>query len=156
VRAGRFITDLSLAWLARRLRALGFDVVVLAGAPLHDLCAVARIERRVVLTLSTRVPPPCGMVERVCVPRADEAGAVRDIAARFEPASPPFERCLSCNAVLERPEVPPPARVAPPPSPRRVRHCPGCGRWFWRGSHVDRLREWLETAIGHAIDLVDA
>ena len=155
MQAGRFVTDRSLAWFARRLRALGHDVRVMDGVTLPVLCAVGRAEARVVLTSSRRVPPPCGAVARVVVPHGDVTTAVREIAAAYTPPSAPFERCLECNAELERTDAPPPEHASAPPLPRRVRHCPGCGRWYWRGSHVDRLREWLEAALGRPVALDD-
>src|SRR5262245_52284807 len=57
--SGRFATDTSLAAFARRLRVLGYDVRVVPEATLERLCAEAAGDRRVVLTLSRRVPRPC-------------------------------------------------------------------------------------------------
>ena len=34
---------------------------------------------------------------------------------------------------------------------RSTHYCPGCGKWYWEGSHVARLRAWLERALGRAI-----
>jgi uncharacterized protein with PIN domain len=152
---GRFVTDASLAWLARRLRALGYDVRVLEGATLSEVCAVARAESLIVLTLSARVPAPCAFVGLVLAHRSDPSRTVREIASAYAPPSPPFERCLRCNAELERTAAMPPERAQAPPEPRRVRRCPGCGHWYWRGSHLDRLREWLEAALGRPVDAGD-
>ncbi|HXH73192.1 MAG TPA: Mut7-C RNAse domain-containing protein, partial [Mariprofundaceae bacterium] len=57
----------------------------------------------------------------------------------------PFSRCLVCN----RPLVPAdPARLAEvPPFSREqatvLLSCSGCGRLFWDGSHVRRMRARL-------------
>ncbi len=53
---GRFVTDTSLAAFARSLRVLGYDVIVLPGATLERVCALAAADGRVVLTLSRRCP----------------------------------------------------------------------------------------------------
>jgi uncharacterized protein with PIN domain len=29
-----------------------------------------------------------------------------------------------------------------------LRFCPNCGKWYWEGSHVARLREWLARTLG--------
>jgi len=29
-----------------------------------------------------------------------------------------------------------------------LRHCTGCGKWYWEGSHVDRVRAWFEQVLG--------
>lgn len=150
----RFITDSSLAALARRLRFLGYDVVTLAGARLEEVLAAARREDRTVLTLSARRPRPWADVPVITIERGDEAGAVRSLAASGEPAGPPFSRCGDCGAALERRhafeargEVP--GRVLR--SAAFLRHCPACGKWYWEGTHVARIREWLEQALGRPL-----
>jgi hypothetical protein len=38
---------------------------------------------------------------------------------------------------------------------RRVRialYCPVCGKWYWRGSHVDRMCEWLSATLDRPIE----
>ena len=149
--AVRFIADRSLEGVARRLRALGFDVAVLDGR-LEQVCADARAEQRVVLTTSRRVPPPCGLRERWVVPRDDLAAAVRAVLARCEPDAAPFTRCVHCNEPLvafDGSAGPPP--VAPPAGVRVTGQCPRCGRCYWHGSHVDRTREWIERETGRHI-----
>lgn len=149
-----FLTDDSLALVARRLRALGFDVQLVRGARLEELFAAARDSGRIVLTLSDRRPSRRAGVEVVTLPRGDARAAVRMLAASFEPSGPPFGRCLECNHPLQRRfaaeargEVP--AGVAR--SAETLRFCPECGRWYWEGSHTARLREWLEAALGRPL-----
>jgi len=150
----RFLTDSSLESLARRLRFLGYDVVTLAGARLEELLAAARREDRTVLTLSVRRPRRWADVPAITVGRGDDAGAVRRLAAAFEPAGPPFSRCGECGTALERRhafeahgEVP--GRVLR--SAPFLHYCPGCGKWYWEGTHVARIREWLEQALGRPL-----
>lgn len=152
--SSRFLTDDSLALVARRLRALGFDVEVARGARLEELFAAARLSGATVLTLSTRRPGARHSVPVITLPRGDAAAAVRELAARHAPELPPFGRCLECNSVLQsrfaaeaRGQVP--SGVAR--SAVMLRHCPTCGRWYWEGSHTARLRAWLEAALGRPL-----
>jgi uncharacterized protein with PIN domain len=150
----RFLTDHSLALVARRLRALGFDVEVAPGARLEELFDAARASGATVLTLSARRPGRRRSVPVITLPRDDPAAAVRELAAHHTPEGPPFGRCLECNTVLQsrfaveaRGEVP--SGVAR--SATMLRYCPTCGRWYWEGSHTARLREWLEAALGRPL-----
>jgi uncharacterized protein with PIN domain len=150
----RFVTDASLDYLARRLRFLGFDVVTVRGARLEELYEFGRREQRAVLTLSTRHPKRFADVGHVVVPRDDAAGAVRTIAGTHEPATAPFSRCPACNVALERRhpfeargEVP--GRVLRQGGP--LTYCPSCGKWYWEGSHVGRIRAWLERVLGRPL-----
>jgi len=150
----RFITDTSLDLLARRLRILGYDVATVPGARLEELFDAARREGRAVLTLSARHPRRYADVPALPVPRADPAAALRALAASHEPAGPPFSRCPRCNVALQRRtpfeavgEVPSKVLRSAP----SLNYCPQCGKWYWEGSHVARLREWLEHALGRPL-----
>jgi uncharacterized protein with PIN domain len=146
----RFITDSALAALARRLRVLGYDVTTMTG-DLDEVCRVARREQRIVLTMSVRVPRSCAFAERLVVRREDVAASVREVFVQFQPSSPPFSRCTHCNTLLEAADDPDRLARAPVPPPSGVPvtgQCPECLRCYWNGSHVQRLREWIERAIG--------
>jgi uncharacterized protein with PIN domain len=150
----RFVTDSSLAFLARRMRLLGYDVALLPGARLEEVMESARRESRTVLTLSARHPRRFAAVRVRAVRRGDTAEALRAIATACEPSGRPFGRCTACNTPLQSRhpleasgEVP--GRVLR--AARPLTYCPGCGKWYWEGSHVRRLREWLERALGHPL-----
>jgi len=154
VTPARFITDSSLEFLAHRLVFLGYDVTTIHGARLEELFEAGRRDGRTVLTLSARHPRRFADVTAIVVPRGDAAGALRTIASAHPPASAPFRRCAPCNAALQsrhpmeaRGEVP--GRVLR--SARALYYCPVCGKWYWEGSHVARLRAWLEEALGRAL-----
>lgn len=152
----RFLADASLELVARRLRALGFDVRPAGHLALERLLARARSEDAIALTLSARRPRRFADVPALRLPR-DPAAAVRAVAERYRPAGAPFSRCTACNLEL----VSRPAAEAPvPPAVRRsferLDTCTGCGRWYWPGSHVARLRAWLESALGRPLALVQA
>jgi len=150
----RFVTDSSLDFVARRLRFLGYDVAGFGSARLEELFEAAARDGRVLLTLSARHPRRFGSVAVLRVPRGEPAIAVREVAARFEPADPPFSRCPECNSPLQirhpieaRGEVP--GRVLR--SYTEFRYCPLDGKWYWNGTHVERIRRWLESALGRPL-----
>jgi uncharacterized protein with PIN domain len=154
VTPARFITDASLEFLARRLRFLGYDVLTIRGARLEELFEAARLEERTVLTLSARRPRRFASLPAIRVPRGEPGAVLRALAETHAPAGAPFSRCPSCNRALERRhpfeaqgEVP--GRVLR--AQRALRYCPVCGKWFWEGTHVARLRAWLEGALGHPL-----
>jgi uncharacterized protein len=151
MQAGRFATDTSLAAFARRMRVLGYDVRVIPNATLERVCAAAAVDRRVVLTLSRRVPRGCAHAERRIIERGREDEALRSLVAEYRPDTQAFGRCTHCNAVLGPPGAPESLAHAPVPPPADVRvtgQCPDCRRCYWHGSHVDRLRAWLGRVLG--------
>lgn len=150
----RFVTDASLSFLARRLRVLGYDVAVLPGACLEEVLEAAGREGRTALTLSARHPRRFAGVPAIRVPRGDPAEAVRAIAEAHEPSGLPFSRCAECNTALQRRHPFEARGEVPGPVLRKVRslaYCPGCARWYWEGSHVARLRAWLERTLGRPL-----
>jgi uncharacterized protein with PIN domain len=154
VPVARFATDTSLDALARRLRLLGHDVATFRGVTLEELFAIAAAEERTVLTLSPRHPRRFAAVNALRVPREDLRAGVRAVAELHAAAGGPFTRCALCNTALQarhsleaRGEIP--GRVL-----RRVRatlYCPMCGKWYWHGSHVDRMCAWLSETLGREI-----
>jgi len=57
-----------------------------------------------------------------------------------------FTRCLVCNALLEEIAKSAVADLVPPYVYRtqaQFRHCPACGRIYWRGTHWARMVERL-------------
>ena len=150
-----FVTDTSLDALARRLRVLGYDVISHQGARLDEIIELARLDGRTVLTLSRRRPKGLNAVPLENVPREDLAAAVRSLAGRHEPAGVPFSRCALCNTALE-PRHPMEAQGEIPGRVlrglRSALYCPGCGKWYWRGSHVDRLCRWFTATLGRSVE----
>lgn len=150
----RFLTDSSLEQLARRLRFLGYDVASVRTARLDELFELAARDGRTVLTLSARHPRRFAPVPALRVARGEDAGSVRAIASEHEAAGPPFSRCPACNSAFQRRhafeargEVP--GRVLR--AATALHYCPTCGKWFWDGSHVARIRAWLEAALGRKL-----
>ena len=149
----RIALDASLGRLAHLLRFLGYDVVIPEGT-LEDVFTAAARDRRLVVTPSHRRPARHGSVPAITVPRQDPAAALRIVVAHGPPGMAPFTRCVECNAGL----APEPAGHAADAVPERVarahavlHHCPECGRWFWEGSHVARVRAGLEAALGRQV-----
>jgi hypothetical protein len=63
------------------------------------------------------------------------------------PPEPPLARCPVCNVVLEEISARDAADRVPPyvlETHAEFRHCPGCGRAYWSGSHVEAMAEQLE------------
>jgi uncharacterized protein with PIN domain len=147
----RFLLDVHLGTLARRLRLLGVDAAYESddiGDP--ALAALSAAQQRVMLSRDR------GLLRR----REIWAGAyiysdrpeeqLRDALSRFAPALAPWTRCTACNGQLE--DADKDAVLA------RLEHgtrrtydvfsrCPRCERLYWRGAHHARLEEIVERAM---------
>jgi uncharacterized protein with PIN domain len=150
----RLLCDEMLKGIGRWLRAAGYDTAIAqSGASDDDLLAQARAESRVLLTCDRRLAGrgATGAVVLLGTESLDEAArALRDHLG-IDWLQAPFSRCLLDNALLQ--EAPPaalarlPARTREAAGPITV--CPECGRIYWPGSHVRRMRakliRWRQT-----------
>ena len=149
----RFIADAMLGRLARWLRILGYDTAW--EEHISDEAVVRRAleEERIILTRDRALPSEWWVSDITVIRSNEPLAQLAEIAPRFElgRAARPFTRCSRCNAELvavdragARGRVPP--RVLGEFA--RFQGCPGCGRVYWEGSHVARMRGVLERAVG--------
>jgi uncharacterized protein with PIN domain len=149
----RFLLDIHLGALARRMRLVGLDTAYPADADDAELVAQASAEHRVLLTrdrgLLRRRALPAGAYVRG--DRADEQLA--DVVDRFAPALRPWTRCPACNGMLI-PATMDEVEDRLEPGTRRTytqfSRCPDCGRTYWRGAHAARLTAVIEGALRSA------
>ena len=150
VPAARFLLDVHLGTLARRLRLVGVDTDYGNDRDDDELIEQANAARRVLLTqdrglLRRRKPWLSAYVRGA---RPDDQLA--DVLGRFAPPLAPWTRCLACNGLLA------PARKSDverylQPGTRRTYHefarCLACGGVYWRGAHSRRLTAIVDSAI---------
>jgi uncharacterized protein with PIN domain len=151
----RFVADVHLGTLARRLRLAGFDTAYSNDAGDDELAAIAQRDGRALLTrdraLLRRRIVAHGYVVRETNPPRQFAEVLRHFDAAG--SARPFSRCVRCNGRLQ--EVPK-ASVARALLPRTREHhdrfwqCDRCGQLYWRGSHWEKLRRAVESAIAQA------
>ncbi|UCD74374.1 MAG: Mut7-C RNAse domain-containing protein [Phycisphaerales bacterium] len=149
----RFFVDVMLGRLARWLRILGFDTAYEEDIEDEDLIRCAVDERRIILTRD-RLMPEQWRVDGIHLVNAEEPMAqLREVADAFGLAETarPFTRCSQCNALLSEASedevaVHVPADVLE--AVKYFKHCPGCDRFYWEGSHVKRMRRMLDRALG--------
>jgi uncharacterized protein with PIN domain len=138
----RFVLDVHLGALARRMRLLGIDSAYRNDATDPELVAQANAQRRVLLTqdrglLRRRALTAGGYVRGS---RPDEQ--LVDVLDRFAPPLAPWTRCPVCNTILEpvpKHEIAHLLRPGTRRSYEEFSRCPGCGRVYWRGAHAERI-----------------
>jgi uncharacterized protein with PIN domain len=150
----RMIADSMLGRLAKWLRMLGFDVAYDRFIADDELIRRAREEGRVMLTRDTGVVRRRGLPRTVFV-TSDHVGeqvaqVARELGLTFDMRAA-LTRCTVCNGLIER--VPKEAiKDEVPPYVFRTQQtfakCSGCGRIYWRGTHVERMELKLARMMG--------
>jgi uncharacterized protein len=147
----RFLLDVHLGTLARRLRLLGVDAAYESediGDP--ALAARSAAERRVLLSRDRGLLRRREIWAGAFVYSDRPAEQLRDVLGRFAPALVPWSRCTGCNGLL---------RDAPKETvDERLEHgtratydvfaqCTECERVYWRGAHHAQLEAIVDGVV---------
>jgi uncharacterized protein with PIN domain len=147
----RFLLDVHLGTLARRLRLLGVDTAY-ESTDIGDPALAARsaAEQRVMLSRDR------GLLRRrelwagafVYSTRPEEQ--LRDVLERFRPELLPWTRCTACNGTLRtasKDEVADQLKHGTHATYDVFARCGACGRAYWKGAHHEQLEAIVEQAM---------
>jgi uncharacterized protein with PIN domain len=128
----------------RPLKFLADDTAYDNVADDHELARRTRAEGRVLLTRDRELAGRRGLHTLLVESEVleEQVRQVRD--ALGPPPAPALSRCAVCNTALEQVSPKDVASRVPPYVVRTqtdFRRCPGCGRVYWPGTHVDGMRE---------------
>ncbi|MGW0334602.1 Mut7-C RNAse domain-containing protein [Streptomyces sp. NPDC003011] len=147
----RFLLDVHLGTLARRLRLLGVDTAY-ESTDIGDPALAARsaAEKRVMLSRDR------GLLHRrelwagafVYSTRPEEQ--LQDVLGRFRPGLRPWTRCTACNGLLRKvtkEELADRLEGGTRRSYDVFAQCRECGQAYWKGAHHERLEAIVERAL---------
>jgi uncharacterized protein with PIN domain len=147
----RFLLDVHLGTLARRLRLLGIDAAY-ENEDIGDpaLATLSATERRVMLSRDR------GLLRRreiwagayIYSDRPDDQ--LRDVLERFAPVLAPWTRCTACNGGLgpaDKETVQEQLEQGTQRAYDVFARCTACGRVYWRGAHHARLAAIVDDAL---------
>jgi uncharacterized protein with PIN domain len=138
----KFIADVMLGRLAKRMRLRGFDVLYDRTLDDNDLIRRSLEERRVILTRDAALARRPLAANNIFISSDDVREQMRQVLAAFPARTSPLTRCSVCNeplAAISRED----ARDLVPAYVHRTHdaflRCPVCGRVYWTGTHVRRM-----------------
>lgn len=145
----KFACDVMLGKLARWLRLSGHDVFYAPNLERSGLLRVAREQDRCVLTRARPFRELADIPPYVMIEGDDIDQQLQQVYSAF-PQLDPFAgfltRCTLCNERLV--ELPPESfQEKVPPKARDLQGafmtCPLCGKAYWQGTHLERIRARL-------------
>lgn len=144
LRRTRFVADVHLGKLARRLRLLGFDTLYARDFTDAVLVDISARERRILLTRDVGLLKHSRVARGHWLRSTDPEEQLREVIEAFslQRDTAPFTRCTMCNGALRKIDRAAAAGRVPPrvyARRRRFDQCAGCGRIYWRGTHFARL-----------------
>lgn len=152
-RRTRFVLDVHLGKLAHHLRMLGFDAAYRNNFTPAEMVRIASAEDRILLSKSKGLVEHPSLTASYRVQSSDPREQLLEVLRRFDLVSlvNPFTRCLHCNAPVD--PIPKSDVLDLLPEKSRATYnefttCPSCGRVYWKGSHVERMRKYMEEVLG--------
>jgi uncharacterized protein len=151
--APRFVLDVHLGTVARRLRLVGVDAAYARDADDDALIDQANAGRRVLLTQDRGLLRRRKLWRGAYVRGARPDAQFGDVLDRFAPPLAPWTRCVACNGLLapaSKADVEPQLRPGTRRSYQAFSRCASCGQVYWRGAHSRRL-EAIVLAAARAV-----
>ena len=153
LRECRFVADVHLGKLVRRLRLLGLDCLHDSGWDDPELAAISARENRILLTRDRGLLKRASVTHGVYLHSDQPDEQVREVLRRLDLTASiePFSRCTSCNGTLERIDK---QEVADRIPARTRQHtdeyylCVDCDKVYWRGTHWPKLQRLVREALG--------
>lgn len=142
----RFVLDVNLGKLAKRLRLLGFDSLYRNDYRDAEVADIAAGQQRIALTRDRRLLFARKITYGYWVRAVDVAAQVEEVLLRFDlyQAIRPFKRCSVCNGLVS-PVAKADVLHRLEPKTRLYYElfyrCADCQRIYWEGSHIDNMRQ---------------
>ncbi|WP_406495036.1 Mut7-C ubiquitin/RNAse domain-containing protein [Streptomyces sp. NBC_01604] len=152
----RFLLDVHLGTLARRLRLLGVDTAY-ESTDIGDPALATRsaAERRVMLSRDRGLLRRRELWAGAYVYSTRPEDQLRDVLDRFRPELDPWTRCIACNGLLReasKEEVADQLQGGTQRSYDVFAQCRECGRAYWKGAHHEQLEAIVERALEEFAD----
>lgn len=152
LRISRFILDAHLGKLARYLRMLGFDTLYRSDYSDEEIIETARDQKRIILTRDKLLLRSPRVDHGYYVRSIEKHTQLTEVVKKFDLYSKfsSFTRCMTCNMEL-LPVSKETIREQIDPDIFRCfdafYHCPSCDKYFWRGSHFERMERLIHDII---------
>lgn len=152
LRETKFILDVHLGKLARRLRLLGFDVLFSNKYSDQDLIQISLEERRIILTRDINLLKNKVITHGYWIRNIDPSKQLKEVITRFhlESKVEPFIRCLKCNGMLNGIQKDGVKGLVPEQIEQQFDHfneCIECHKIYWEGSHYDKLKNFIKKFL---------
>ena len=140
----KFIADIMLGRLAKRLRLLGFDVLYDRQPGDNELIRLSLEQGRVILTRDTALAARPLAVNHVFITDDRVQEQIKQVLAAFSPGAlpHPLTRCSECNEpllVISREESKDLIPVYVYERHDSFLQCLSCKRVYWTGTHLGRM-----------------
>jgi len=145
----KFICDSMVGKLARWLRMMGFDTVYEKSGDLSKIIKQAEEENRVILTRNSRFKKVKTPAKIFFLSSEKTLEQVKQVFDEFNLRGKCsfLTRCMECNSPLKeikKEDVKGKVPFFVYDTHEEFAMCPVCGRIYWEGTHVSRMKDKLQ------------
>jgi uncharacterized protein with PIN domain len=141
----KFIADVMLGRLAKRLRLLGFDVLYDPALDDNGLIRLSLEQHRLILTRDEALTARPLAANHLFINGDLVEEQLEQVLSGSPGDASPLTRCSRCNEPLSSLPRQEAQDLVPPyvlENHETFLRCTACGRIYWRGTHVLRMTEW--------------
>jgi uncharacterized protein with PIN domain len=152
LRETRFVLDVHLGRLTTYLRMLGFDTLYRNNYADEELAHISSTEGRILLTRDRGLLKRSIVTHGYCLRTTNPRQQLIEVLRRFDlfKSVKPFQRCLHCNGLLQPIDKTAISDRLLPKTRQyydEFRHCRACDRIYWKGSHYQRMRQFIDSVL---------
>ncbi len=149
----RFVVDVNLGKLAKKLRLLGFDTHYENDLEDDEIVKISLAEKRIILTRDIGILKNGKVTHGLWIRSDDPKIQLNEVIERLQLKNlfKPFSRCSQCNDKLKRITKELLINRIPEDTLRYYKtfwECNGCHQVYWEGSHFDKINDWLHRMRG--------
>lgn len=149
LRVPRFILDVNLGGLAKKLRMLGFDVTYQNNFTDQLIVKLATSGKRTILTRDQGLLKIKKVDRGYWIRQTDVEKQVIEVVQKYDLLSliKPFSRCMNCNGAITKiakAEISELLKPRTKSSFNEFYRCTGCEKVYWKGSHYGKMIKFIE------------
>lgn len=149
LRENRFVVDVNLGKLAKKLRLLGFDTLFQNNFEDDEIIEISLKEKRIILTRDKGILKQNVVTHGYFIRNDNPKKQLTEVIERFQLQNSfrPFSRCSNCNGELEEESRANLTTILPDDTLNYYHEfwkCTGCGKIYWEGSHFGKILNWID------------
>ena len=154
LRQPRFIADVNLGKLARKLRLFGFDTLYRNDYADAEIIRIATQEQRIILTRDVELLKNHRVTHGYWLRSTKPYIQIREVIEKFDLYNlfNTFSRCMDCNGLLEQVTKKEIEHLLKPQTLSHFEHfyrCRDCRKIYWQGSHYQRMLTFISDLRNH-------
>jgi uncharacterized protein with PIN domain len=152
LRRPKFICDVHLGKLARKMRMMGFDVYYENNLSDDQIVKISLSEKRTILTRDLGILKRTEVTHGYFVREQDPEKQTTEILIKFQLMGliKPFTLCLECGTKLSRIARKEVINILPEnvkKSKGRFMYCTNCKKVYWEGSHFNNMKNFINAFL---------